>query len=334
MILGDVNFFRKLLRHHHADVAQQRLALGDRGEVGGETHEEGGVPAKPVDAVFLDPHTGVVANVLAHLGAAVVGTWTPCGRVPGIILIKIDAAAGRAGPAVKLPQRVAEVVGSVVVVHDVEQHRDAPRMTRVDKTFQSVGSAIGALHSKRVGRIIPPAVVAGEFGDRHELHRVRPQRSDMVEAGGRAIKRAAKRPNMHFVHDKLVARRRGEFRCGPAIRRRVDNNRRGLAGMDHLPGARIAPAKLVVDGKLVFMAGARGGHIHRPHPVARRRLTCQRQRVGRPPIKRTKYMHAGRIRRPHPKGDASTGNIGIRYRSPPGALGNRQTGWTTPSRRQ
>ena len=87
--------------------------------------------------VLFEPHQGVVAEVLAHLLAAVVGTGVAPGRRRALVVVEVDAARAVLAPAVELPQ--GEVARAEVVVDDVEDDGDAVRVGGLDEALERVG---------------------------------------------------------------------------------------------------------------------------------------------------------------------------------------------------
>ncbi len=88
-----------------------------------------GVHAQPVDAVFEQPHKGVVDEEIPHLRAPEIDRVAPrCVQVAAEELLGVTA------------QVVA--VRTEVVVHHVQNHHQANAMSGVDQVFELFGSAI------------------------------------------------------------------------------------------------------------------------------------------------------------------------------------------------
>ena len=58
-----------------------------------------------------------------------------------------------------------------VVVDDVEEDGEAARVAGVHEPLQRVGPAVGLVHRPQADPVVPPAVLARERGERHQLHR-------------------------------------------------------------------------------------------------------------------------------------------------------------------
>ena len=97
----------------------------------------GAVEAQAVDMVFLKPHEDVVEDILSDLVASVIGPGVPPRRMRPVIVVEVDATAIVLGPAVELPQ--IEVARAQVVVHDVEDHRDALLWARLTNRLNATG---------------------------------------------------------------------------------------------------------------------------------------------------------------------------------------------------
>ena len=118
------------------------------------------VQPQPVQVVVTQPHQRVLDQERAHLVRA--------------RLVQVHRRAPRSH--VRLgevrPERAEPVADADVVVHHVEQHRQAPGVAGVHEPLQRVRPAVRLVHGPQVDPVVTPAVLAGERGDRHQLHGV------------------------------------------------------------------------------------------------------------------------------------------------------------------
>lgn len=112
----------------------------------------GAVKAEPVNMVFLKPHQDIIEQVLTHLAASVIGPGLSPGCVGSVIVVEVDATAIVFAPAVELPK--IEVAGAQVVVNNVQDHRDARSVGRLDKLFECQWAAIDIFHREDMGRVV------------------------------------------------------------------------------------------------------------------------------------------------------------------------------------
>ncbi len=66
-------------------------------------------------------------------------------------------------------------IGPEMVVHDVEDHRDAVGVCLIHEVPQVIGSAIAALRCVDEDAIVTPIARAGKIGDRHDFNRIHPK---------------------------------------------------------------------------------------------------------------------------------------------------------------
>ena len=144
--------------------------------------------------VVLEPHERVVADELAHLGAAVVGAGVAPRRLRAPVVVEVDAAAVVLAPAVEPPQ--VEVGRAEVVVDHVEDDREAaPRGPPRTKSLKPVRPAVGALDGEDVRGVVAPGAVAGELGDRHDCDGVHAEPLQVVEPADASSKVAGWSPS-------------------------------------------------------------------------------------------------------------------------------------------
>src|SRR5271154_252103 len=134
------------------------------------------IPSQAVETILLDPGADVVGDVLADLGAAEIGAWSPGGSAVGSA-VEIDAVwkivRAESSPAFE------EIVGRRVVIDDIENRGDAVGMTLADEVFQGGGPSVDQFYREILKRVVAPVVIEGDmaevelvFVDRHELHGV------------------------------------------------------------------------------------------------------------------------------------------------------------------
>ena len=224
-VLGDGDGAWELLADLGVDPVGEAPAVGDVHLTGIDTaHVRGHVVAQAVGVKLFQPHHGVVANELADLAAAVVGTGVaPRGRgLP--VVVEVDAALVVLAPSVELPQ--VEVRGAEVVVDDVDDDRQAVLVAGFDEVAQLFRAAVGALDGEDVGRVVTPRVVPGELHERHELDGVDAQvdevvdlRLDVGQVGGLVVVRilVEEGSDVHLVDDELVQGRGSEVVTLPVV---------------------------------------------------------------------------------------------------------------------
>ncbi len=171
-ILGDRDPAFEFPRDLAIDVLEQAPALRQVLRVGtvDGANELGAVETEAVDVVFLEPHQGVIDEVLADLPSSVIRPCFSPRRVGPVVVVEVDSAAIVLAPAVELPE--IEVAGAQVVVDHVEDHRDAFLMGTLDELLERQRAAVGGLHREDMGGVVAPRPVSGELADRHDLNRV------------------------------------------------------------------------------------------------------------------------------------------------------------------
>jgi hypothetical protein len=219
-VLGDGDLPRLAVADLAIDPLQQAPAVG---QVGARivvasvdvTDPSGGVEPQAVAAALLQPAQRVVADVLAHFAAAVVGAGIAPRRIAAPVVVEIDAALPVGAPAVELPE--VEVGRAEMVVDDVVDDGDAARMRRVDQAPQAVGTAIRAFDRENVGRVVAPRLVAGKLVGRQQLDDVDAEIGDVVELADHRVEVAAavgragietEAADVQLVDHHLVPRRR------------------------------------------------------------------------------------------------------------------------------
>src|ERR1700722_16384902 len=91
----------------------------------------------------------------------------------GVVAVKIDGVSPVGGIAIGEiagGEGTQEVTGgSSVVIHDIENHADAQRMSVIHETSKIIGSAVKAAGSEKVYSVVTPSEGTIEVGDRHDL---------------------------------------------------------------------------------------------------------------------------------------------------------------------
>jgi hypothetical protein len=143
------------------------------------------------------------------------------------------------------------VPGAEVVVHDVEDHGDAPPMALLDQRLQRIGAAVGRLDSEDLGRVIAPGTSAGEFGHRHDLDGIDPEILEMPQLFSRRLEgpgpivarvRVVEGADVQLVNDQLIAGADPEVVPLPVESRIVDDPVAG--GIGDLAGVGVDPGQL------------------------------------------------------------------------------------------
>jgi len=162
-VFGDRDPATEVLRDLAVEPREQAPAFGQvlvAGSVDG-AYVDGAVEAEAVDVVFFEPHENVVAEVLPDLTVSVSRPGVPPRRMRPVVVVEVDAAALVLGPAVELPQ--IEVARAQVVVHDVEDHRDALLVGALDESLERHRASLGDLNRKDMGRVVPPRPLSREL---------------------------------------------------------------------------------------------------------------------------------------------------------------------------
>ena len=101
----------------------------------------------------------------------------------------------------KLSQIVT--IGADVVVYNIQNHADTQLVGGIDEAAKVVRLAIDAVGREHIHAVIPPAEVAGEIGDGHDLER----RHTQFRECGKFLRRGlpcpflGERADVHFVND-------------------------------------------------------------------------------------------------------------------------------------
>ena len=129
-----------------------------------------GVEPKTVEGIVPQPHLDVVQHETANL-VRVLSVVVEC------------APPGRLVLGGEIRSEDAEVIplGTDVVIDNVEDHRDASRVTRVDEPVESLGSAICMVRRVEVHAVIAPSAPPRKLGDRHDLDRVDTELLEVIE---------------------------------------------------------------------------------------------------------------------------------------------------------
>ena len=153
------------------------------------------IQAQAIEAVFEEPHQGVVDKEVAHFAAAKVDPGAPGG-----VGVFVEKALG------VLAQVIA--VGAEVVVDHIEDHRQAMLVGTVDQLFQLLRRAQGRLRCIGQYPVVTPIALAGILRQGHQFD------------GGDAQFRQARQVLLHrgvapeYPHMQLVDHR---FMPGPAL---------------------------------------------------------------------------------------------------------------------
>ena len=264
-------------------LRQVRLAVGPHA-----ADVERHVDAQPVDVVLLQPHQGVVADELAHLGAAVVraGCRPRASRAP--VVVEVDAAAVVLAPAVEPPQ--VEVARAEVVVDDVEDDREPVAVGLADELLERLRARRRRSRRRRCGpgcsptsgrrRTPPPASPGGVDAELLQVVEPADDVAERARAAGLRV-RVVERADVQFVDDQLVPRRRLVVLLAPVEVRVVDDARCRPSWSPRGRRGRSSTARPTASsGEAVLVADLRAGHVG--VPVALVVLAGQRVLAPRP----------------------------------------------------
>ena len=117
-----------------------------------------GIQAQAVEAVFEQPHQGVIEEEIPHFTALEINAGAP-----GCVHVLLEEPLG------VLAQVIA--VGAEVVVDHIEDHGQTVAVGTVDQLLELLGSAVGSVG--RIGQhaVIAPIAFAGKLRQRHQFNR-------------------------------------------------------------------------------------------------------------------------------------------------------------------
>ncbi len=317
MVLRNAQRIRVVLGHPRVGIGQQPVAVGVRPRAFLHIADVvDRIPAEAVQPVFLQEHPHGIENERPDFGAAEIGAGAPWRGGALGVAVEIDAPVACGQALVELPG--GNLVGAVVVVHDVQQDGNAVGMAGANEGPEGVGAAVRRLDGEEIRRIVAPGAVAGEFVDRHELDAVDSQRLQVGQAPGGALKQrtrsrhpARKGAQMHFVHHQAFARRHlPALGRPPGKSARIQNHPR-VFFLVHGAGARIPPLQ-TIQHKPVGIARTRAAAVQRPVSRAGR---FRPQRLFFPPVEFSADLHGTGIRRPHAKRHEPSGPLALDLRA-------------------
>ena len=205
-----------------------------------------GVQPQTVDAVFLEPHAGVVEDVAAHL---VLGEID---RVPpgsGRVVTQVRAEAG---------EHVA--ARTQVVVDNVLDHAKTAPVTGGHEAAIRSRTAVALLHGEPGDAVVAPVVCAVEGVDGQGFDEVDAELDEMVETLDGAVQRAvgSEGPDVQLVDHATAAGCRTESATGPSVRiqwRRVDDHAEAVDPVRQGAASRVVQHLIrVVDTEAVSRA--------------------------------------------------------------------------------
>ncbi len=244
---------RAVGRHRQpVDLGGEFLQEVHRPVVGQGVH---GVQSQAVDPVVAQPAERAADQIGAHLVGA--------GRV------QVDRRAPRGVvPVGEVGAEGGEVVAgrAEVVVHHVENHAQALAVGGVDEALEALGAAVGLVHGPQRHTVVPPAVLAGERADGHQLDEVDAQLDQVVQPFGGRLEGAGGREGADV---QLVQHRSGQRAAAPAgvrpVERGMVDGAAGSVRAVRLPGrARVRHRTPAVQDERVVP----GGRLALPPPGA------------------------------------------------------------------
>ena len=270
-------------------------------------HVVGAVEAQAVHAEILQPHHRRVAQKVAHLATVVVGPGRAPGREGAAVVVEVLASVAPAVRPVEAPE--VKVGRAEVVVHHVQNHRDAPLVGGADEPGERVRAAVTGFDGEQVGRVVAPTARPGEPEGRHHFDRVDAEPPQVIEPadrrveGARTVVRCGEGAHMQLVEHQVVPARHLERLPAPVDRARVEHHR-VAAAVGHLPGERVdAPPvrPTPTQQKLVVRAGV--GLLDEDRPGAGPCVVGGHRHpaLGVPPGEVAGHVRRAGVRRPDPK---------------------------------
>ncbi len=118
----------------------------------------------------------------------------------GVARREVEVARGE--PAQVVP------VGAEVVVDDVEDHREAARVRRVDEAHQPARAAVDRRGRAQRDAVVAPVPATGKVGDRHQLDRGDPEIDEALEARDQRLEGAllGRGADVDLVEDEVLER--------------------------------------------------------------------------------------------------------------------------------
>src|SRR5208283_3379227 len=108
--------------------------------------------------VLLEPHQGVIAQILAHFAPTIIGARLAPRCLRAGIIVKVNSPLPIFAPPVKLPQ--SEIAWTKVVVNDIYDDSDTLLVGRFNKELKGIWPAVNAFDSKGMSRIVSPRKIA------------------------------------------------------------------------------------------------------------------------------------------------------------------------------
>jgi hypothetical protein len=190
-----------------------------------------GVEPQPVEVEVADPALGALEHPLAD--AAAVGVVEVDRGAPERLVRAREVGAERL-------ERL-DSGGADVVVHDVEQDREALVVGGVDEALQAERATVGGVGGRQVDAVVAPAVAAGELRHRQQLERGDAELAQAREVRDDGLERALgrERADVQLVDHRVLEVRRREAVVAPGEGLRVQHPR-GAAEPGGLPaGGRV-----------------------------------------------------------------------------------------------
>ena len=158
------------------------------------------VEAEPVEVVVPQPRQRVLHDERAHL--------------IGARLVQVDRRAPRRHVRVGevRPERGEPVARPDMVVDDIEVDGEPARVAGVHEPLQRVRPAVGLVHRPQADPVVPPAMIAGERGQRHQLDHRHAEIREVVQTLDGGVQRPLRGERADV---QLVDHRAGERRAAP-----------------------------------------------------------------------------------------------------------------------
>ena len=119
-------------------------------------------------------------------------------------------------------------VRAEVVVHDVQQNRQAETVRRIHEAAQVVGRSVRARRREETDAVVPPIARPRKVGDRHQLDDRHAEVGEIRKLPGHAGERAGTREctDVQLVDDGVAKRDAAPRLVRPRESPRVDDRRR------------------------------------------------------------------------------------------------------------
>ena len=226
-------------------VVDRHAELGEEGRRAVVDERVDGVETQPVDVMVSQPVARVVDEEPTHLCAS----------------LAVEVHRGTPRSAMGLGEVRTELgeigaFGSEVVVDDVEHHREAASVRRVDESVEAFRAPVRMVGSEEVDAVVAPATVAGKLRDGHQLDDRHSEVDEVVKVRHDAVERPLlrERTHMQLVDDRAREVDAVPVRVGPPEGRRIPQPRGAVDAPWLRAGPRVGTGSAAVDAECVVSA--------------------------------------------------------------------------------